>query len=114
GCSWVVTLPSSLKEKNENEQQQFFEKTYEFLTDRYGGEKNVLSAQVHNDETTPHLHFAFMPVVWDEKKEREKVSEKEVLTRNELKQINSDLDNFLKKEMHEIKQEGVMNGETIE
>src|SRR5699024_3936297 len=39
GCSWVVTLPSSLKEKNENEQQQFFEKTYEFLTDRYGGEK---------------------------------------------------------------------------
>lgn len=113
GCSWVVTLPSSLKEKNENEQQQFFEKTYEFLTDRYGGEKNVLSAQVHNDETTPHLHFAFMPVVWDEKKEREKVSAKEALTRNELKQFHGDLDNFLKKEIPEIYREGVLNGETI-
>ncbi|EDN8013357.1 hypothetical protein GR724_15325 [Listeria monocytogenes] len=113
GCSWVVTLPASLKEKNENDQQAFFEKTYEFLSDRYGGEKNVLSANVHNDETTPHLHFTFMPVVWDEKKEREKVSAKEVLTRNELKQFHGDLDNFLKKEIPEIYREGILNGETI-
>lgn len=54
-----------------------------------------------------------MPVVWDEKKEREKVSAKEVLTRNELKQFHGDLDNFLKKEIPEIYREGVLNGETI-
>nr|WP_244877090.1 plasmid recombination protein [Carnobacterium mobile] len=74
GCSWIVTLPSTLKEKNEQDQREFFEKTYAFLTERYGGEKNVLSAQVHNDETTPHLHFAFIPVVWDEKKNNVKKS----------------------------------------
>ncbi|MBD2790567.1 plasmid recombination protein, partial [Xenorhabdus sp. DI] len=76
-----VTLPENLKGISEKEQRKFFEKTYEFLTNRYGGEKNVLSANVHMDETTPHMHFAFMPVVWDEKKQREKVSAKEVLTR---------------------------------
>ncbi|WP_186312786.1 plasmid recombination protein, partial [Bacillus pumilus] len=85
-CSdWVVTLPENLKGTSEKEQREFFEKTYEFLANRYGGEKNVLSANVHKDETTPHMHFAFMPVVWDEKKQREKVSAKEVLTRKDLK-----------------------------
>ncbi|MHB0802310.1 plasmid recombination protein [Bacillus thuringiensis] len=56
-----------------------------------------MSANVHNDETRLHMHFAFMPVVWDEKKQREKVSAKEVLTRKDLKTFHQDLDKFLKK-----------------
>lgn len=114
GCSWIVTLPSTLKEKNEQDQREFFEKTYDFLADRYGGEKNVISAQVHNDETTPHLHFAFIPVVWDEKKQREKVSAKEVLNRNDLQKFHGELDRFLKKELPNIYREGILNGETID
>src|SRR5699024_11833664 len=76
-------------------QKQFFEETYDFLSERYG-EENVLAGVVHNDETTPHMHFAFMPVTYDEKREREKVSAKEVLNRNELKSFHQDLDNHLK------------------
>ncbi|SEK50069.1 Plasmid recombination enzyme [Carnobacterium iners] len=114
GCSWIVTLPKNLKEQNESDQQEFFEKTYEFLSERYGGEKNVLSAQVHLDETTPHLHFVFMPVVWDEKKQREKVSAKEVLNRNDLQKFHGELDTFLKKELPNIYKDGILNGETIE
>ena len=114
GCSWIVTLPKHLKEQTESDQQAFFEKTYAFLSERYGGEKNVLSAQVHLDETTPHLHFVFMPVVWDEKKQREKVSAKEVLNRNDLQKFHGELDTFLKKELPNIYQEGILNGETIE
>lgn len=114
GCSWIVTLPKNLKEQTESDQQAFFEKTYAFLSERYGGEKNVLSAQVHLDETTPHLHFVFMPVVWDEKKQREKVSAKEVLNRNDLQKFHKELDTFLKKELPNIYQEGILNGETIE
>lgn len=114
GCSWIVTLPKNLKEQTESDQQAFFEKTYAFLSERYGGEKNVLSAQVHLDETTPHLHFVFMPVVWDEKKQREKVSAKEVLNRNDLQKFHGELDTFLKKELPNIYQEGILNGETIE
>lgn len=112
-ADWVVTLPENLKGDSEKEQRQFFEKTYEFLTDRYGGEKNVLSANVHNDETTPHMHFAFMPVVFDEKKQREKVSAKEVLTRKDLKTFHQDLDKFLKQEIPHIYKGGVLNDKTI-
>nr|WP_181715681.1 MobV family relaxase [Carnobacterium sp.]QJS06071.1 mobilization protein [Carnobacterium sp.] len=114
GCSWIVTLPKTLKEQNESDQREFFEKTYAFLTERYGGGKNVLSAQVHLDETTPHLHFVFMPVVWDEKKQREKVSAKEVLNRNDLQKFHGELDTFLKKELPTIYKDGILNGETIE
>ncbi|WP_242071625.1 MobV family relaxase [Bacillus thuringiensis] len=112
-ADWVVTLPESLKGISEQEQREFFEKTYEFLTNRYGGEKNVLSANVHMDETTPHMHFAFMPIVWDKKKQREKVSAKEVLTRKELKTFHQDLDKFLKKEILYIYKEGILNDKTI-
>ena len=114
GCSWIVTLPKNLKEQTESDQQAFFEKTYAFLSERYGGEKNVLSAQVHLDETTPHLHFVFMPVVWDEKKQPEKVSAKEVLNRNDLQKFHGELDTFLKKELPTIYKDGILNGETIE
>ncbi|MEK4504297.1 MobV family relaxase [Bacillus sp. FSL R12-0069] len=112
-ADWAVTLPESLKDASEKEQREFFEKTYEFLTNRYGGERNVLSANVHNDETRPHMHFAFMPVVWDKKKGYEKVSAKEVLTRKDLKTFHQDLDKFLKQEIPYIYKEGILNDKTI-
>lgn len=112
-CTWIVTLPEKLKDAPDEHQRKFFEKTNDFLTDRYGGEKNVVSANVHNDETTAHMHFAFIPVVWDEKKKREKVSAKIVINRSELKAFHKDLDNHLKDKIPEIYQEGVLNGKTI-
>jgi hypothetical protein len=112
-CEWVVTLPENLKGAPENDQREFFEKTYEFLASRYGGEKNVVSANVHVDETTPHMHFDFVPVVWDEKKQYEKVSAKEVLTRKELQSFHQELDIFLQAELPGIYREGVLNDKTI-
>src|SRR5699024_1018286 len=81
-------------------------------SERYG-EENVLAGVVHNDETTPHMHFAFMPVTYDEKREREKVSAKEVLNRNELKSFHQDLDNHLKERIPQIYQKDVLNDKTI-
>lgn len=66
-CSWVVTLPKEYLKNTVEEQRQFFEKTYEFLNSNYGQE-NVLTAEVHNDENTPHLHYSFVPVVSDKKR----------------------------------------------
>ena len=51
-----------------------------------------MAAVVHYDETTPHLHYAFVPVVFDNKKSRYKVSAKEVLTRHDLQTFHDDLD----------------------
>jgi len=111
-ADWVLTLPQDLKELPEDSQKQFFEQSYEFLSDRYGKE-NVLSAMVHNDETTPHMHFSFVPVTFDGKKQHNKVSAKEVLTRHDLKTFHLALDKHLKEKIPEIYQGGVLNGETI-
>jgi hypothetical protein len=78
----------------EPEEGRFFEETFKFLTARYGKE-NVISAYVHRDETQPHLHFAFVPVTTDKKKNIQKVSAKEVLTRVELQRFHGDLDAYL-------------------
>ena len=42
----------------------YFEKSLEFLKE-FAGEENVISATVHKDETTPHLHAVFMPLTDD-------------------------------------------------
>src|SRR5699024_11539699 len=45
--------------------------------------------------------------------EKEKVSAKEVLNRNELKSFHQDLDNHLKERIPQIYQKGVLNDKTI-
>lgn len=94
-CSWVVTVPKDLDSKRTKE---FMKNTYAFLEERYG-KKNVISAYVHMDETTPHMHFAFIPVVYDEKKHIEKVCAKEVINRYELQTFHEELQNYLEKNM---------------
>ncbi len=91
-CNWIVTLPKEIDD--EYEERRFFQKTYDFLSEKYG-EENVISAYVHKDETTPHIHFAFVPVVFDEKKSKYKVSAKECVDRNELKSFHNDFQKYL-------------------
>lgn len=108
-CDWVVTAPKDLPEE---EQSSFFSACYDFLADRYG-KKNIVSAYVHMDETTPHMHFAFMPVVPDRKHPgREKISAKEVITRSDLQTFHQDLRRHLERELgHEV---GILNEATRE
>lgn len=73
--TWVVTLPDELKNESQNNQNNFFEETKEFLDKRYGKE-NAVCAVVHYDETTPHLHYAFIPVTFDEKNKEKKYPQK--------------------------------------
>ncbi|WP_366523324.1 MobV family relaxase [Fusobacterium sp.] len=91
-CNWIVTLPKEIDD--EYEERRFFQKTYDFLSEKYG-EENVISAYVHKDETTPHIHFAFVPVVFDEKKSKYKISAKECVDRNELKSFHNDFQKYL-------------------
>ena len=72
----------------------------------------MLAAVVHYDETTPHLHYAFVPVVFDSKKERYKVSAKEVLTRHDLQTFHDDLDQNLKAVLPFYEQ-GILNHKTL-
>lgn len=93
-CTWAVTLP---KEVPIEDSRQFFEATYDFLTERYGGfqHENVISAYVHMDESRPHMHFAFVPTVYDWEKGRDRLCAKEVISLNDLKTFHTDLERFL-------------------
>lgn len=90
-CSWVVTMPKTLPVDKESE---FFRETYEYLENKYGKE-NVVSAYVHKDEVTPHVHFAFIPVVEDKRNDRLKVSANECVTRLDLRKFHNELQEHL-------------------
>lgn len=112
-ADWIVTLPESLVNAPERDIKSFFESNHEFLVNRYGGLKNVVSSEVHMDETTPHLHFAFIPVVFDEKRQGERVNAKAVIDRKELQSFHGDLDEHLKQSIPDIYKNDILNGKTL-
>jgi len=63
----------------------YFRDALMFLQDYYGKE-NIMYAEVHLDEATPHLHVGIVPVVVDEKG-NEKLCARELFTRNSLKAL---------------------------
>ena len=95
-CDWVITIPKDFQAAHPEREREFFERSYEFLEKRYGA-ANVISAYVHKDEITPHMHFAFVPVTTDKRKGIEKVSAKEVLTRADLRTFHNDLQEHLER-----------------
>jgi len=107
-CSWVVTAPEIIKEASADKQKEFFENTYSFLEKKYG-EENIISAYVHNDENTPHLHFSFVPVFID-RHGKEKVSANDLLTRVHLKQFHPELELYLGQALGF--NPGILNGAT--
>lgn len=94
-CDWVITQPQELPA---DKSRAFFEATYAFLRDRYG-ERNVVSAYVHMDEVTPHMHFAFLPIVADQKRGGEKLCAKEVINRKELQMFHTALQNAVERDL---------------
>ena len=50
-----------IKAKNLDDQKKFFEYSLSFFTERIGA-KNFVSAVVHMDEASPHMHFTFVPI----------------------------------------------------
>ena len=65
GVEVIFTSDKDFFDKLTPEQERlYFEKSLEFLKE-FAGEKNVISATVHKDETTPHLHAVFMPLTDD-------------------------------------------------
>lgn len=84
-CSWIVTASATLDPADED---AFFRASYETLADNYG-EQNVVSAYVHKDESgRSHMHFAFIPVVYDKDKERFTVNAKKCVTRADLRNFH--------------------------
>lgn len=64
-------------------QKRFFDDCTEFFAERYGKE-NIVSATVHLDESTPHLHFNLMPVTGG------RLCAKELFDRTALRELQTD------------------------
>ncbi|MFW2551570.1 plasmid recombination protein, partial [Klebsiella pneumoniae] len=61
----------------EEETKRYFQTAYNFVAQYKNlGEKYILSAKVHMDESTPHLHIVFMPVIHKLDKKSDKKIEK--------------------------------------
>ena len=104
-CDWCLTAPVEIQEDTDK-CKAFFQSAYDFLEARYGKE-NVVSAYVHLDETSPHLHFCFIPCIQKQEcyldmetgelmqRTIEKVVAKECINRAELNSIHPDLQRHL-------------------
>ena len=60
----ITASPEFFKGKPPKEIQAFFQRAADFLIRRVGRE-NIVSAVVHMDEKTPHLHLTFVPLTKD-------------------------------------------------
>lgn len=65
------------------QQKQFFADCTDFFSERYG-EENIISAVVHLDESTPHLHLNLMPVT------NGRLCAKELFDRTTLRDLQTD------------------------
>ena len=69
----LVTVSPEFAKEHEAEMTEYFNRAFEFLKERIG-EENIISAVVHMDEKTPHLHLCFVPLTKDKR-----LSAKEIL-----------------------------------
>jgi len=82
--------PDFLKGLTLQEEREFFSDCTRFCADKYGKE-NIISAVVHKDETTPHLHLNFIPIVDG------KLSSKELFDRKKLSILQTEFFNTVGK-----------------
>ena len=88
--SVIVTSDNDFfKNMNKPEIELFFKTAAEHLSERYGPQ-NTVAAKVHMDETTPHMHFTFVPLTADGR-----LSAKEITSRSNLRSLQEDLPKIL-------------------
>ena len=64
-CEYIITSDKAFFDTiGEDETKRYFETAYKFVYEYKNlGEQYILSAKVHMDEESPHMHLVFIPVV---------------------------------------------------
>lgn len=68
--------PETLAAMSRDMQVQYFKSCVEFHEKYYG---YVINAVIHWDETTPHLHVSSVPVLYDDKKEKWRLTARDLI-----------------------------------
>lgn len=79
----VTSGPEFFENKSRQEQEDFFKSSLEFIQKRYGKD-NIISAVVHMDEHTPHMHIDLTPI------RNQRLTAKTIFNREELRSLQSD------------------------
>ena len=91
-CGLVVSSDREFFDKlNADETKRFFEEAAAYLTE-FVGKENVISAMVHMDEKTPHMHFLHVPITKDGR-----LCAKDIYTKTALKKLQDELPKHLQK-----------------
>jgi hypothetical protein len=90
-CGLIVSSDSEFfKKLSPQDTKRFFAVSKEFLA-QFVGEENVISAMVHMDEKTPHMHFLHVPVAKDGR-----LNANSIYTRDSLKSLQNEMPQYLK------------------
>ena len=74
-CEYIITSDKQFFEEiGEEETKRYFETAYNFVAEYKNlGEQYIMSAKVHMDEETPHMHLIFLPVVHTQDKKENNI-----------------------------------------
>ncbi len=87
---WIVTSDSKFFEnKDDKEIKEFFDKSKDFFAKKFGDD-NIRYAQVHLDESTPHMHLGIVPF-----DDNQKLSAKRVFNREKMQMIQDELPKYM-------------------
>ena len=88
----ILTVPEEMaKIWGEEKTKAYFESCYAFFSKEFGKE-NVVSAKVHLDETSPHMHLHFVPF----NKETGKLQARVAMNKAKINYIHDELPKFLR------------------
>ncbi|WP_279022364.1 MobV family relaxase [Intestinibacter bartlettii] len=101
-CECIISSDSAFFEKiTEDSQKEFFKGALDYLKNKIG-EEFIISANVHLDETTPHMHVGFVPIIDNS------LSAKKLIDRKFLRDVQDQLPAYLKNLGFDI-QRGIKN-----
>lgn len=87
----ILTVPEEqAKVWGEEKTDEYFKACYDFFSKEFGVE-NVVSAKIHKDETTPHMHLHFVPV----NKENGRLQARVSMNKAKINYIHDELPIFL-------------------
>lgn len=90
-CGFICTSDKKFFDGlTQSDKDRFFKESYNFIKRRYG-EKNIIAANVHYDEKTPHMHCFITPITKDGR-----LSAKKIFTRAELKELQNAYPKYMK------------------
>ena len=95
---WIITSDRKFFEDlSDEDTKEFFISAKDYFAENFG-EKNIIYATVHLDESTPHLHMGIVPFDKDKK-----LSAKRVFNRETLRDIQENLPKYLQEKGFDIK-----------